>query len=241
MKNFYIILKFIVLLLATNIAIAAGNIPLDSVKIDLDDKAALQRGAKIFVNYCMGCHSASYSRYNRVASDIGISTKQLENNLIFTTDSKGERTKIGSLMKITMTEDYGQKAFGVAPPDLTVIARSHGIDWLYTYLRSFYQDKKQATGFSNKVKAVSMPNVLWQLQGVQVLDKKTNKLSLQKVGHLTPDEFDATIKDLVTFLAYLGEPVQQERKKLGAWVLLFMLFFTILAYFLKRAYWSDIH
>ncbi|RLA08555.1 MAG: cytochrome c1 [Gammaproteobacteria bacterium] len=236
--NTFIALSF---LLVGTVSFAAGNVKLDSVDIDVSDHESLQRGAKTFINYCMGCHSLSYQRYNRMADDIGINIDQLKENLIFTTDKNGKKSKDGALMKITMQKDYTEKAFGVAPPDLTVIARSNGTNWLYTYLRSFHKDEKSATGFANTVKIVSMPNVLWQLQGEQVLDKKTGKFSISKLGLQTPKEFDATIKDLVTFLSYTGEPIQQTRKTLGIWVLLFMLIFTIVAYFLKKEYWRDIH
>ena len=159
----------LLLAVAPSLVLAGGGgIQLDHADIDVSNKEAIQRGAKTFVNYCLSCHSAAYMRYNRLGADAGISDQQLKDNLIFTRDKKGEQTKVGALMTIAMTEDYAKEAFGTKIPDLTVTSRSRGADWLYTYLRTFYVEAGRPTGHNNKAfPDVGMPNVLWELQGVQ--------------------------------------------------------------------------
>ena len=239
----------VLLLVAPAFALASGaGVHLDKANIDPTDKASLQRGVRTFVNYCMGCHSAKYERYNRLARDLGISEDLVIENLMFT----GE--KIGDTMDIALSKSQGKAWFGAAPPDLTLIARRRGVDWLYTYLRTFYQDDSRPFGVNNEVfNNVGMPNVLWQLQGEQkpvyktVTDDEGHEhkvlegVELVKQGSLSPEEFDATIRDLVNFLAYTGEPIKLQRQSLGIKVLLFLALFFVVAYLLKKEYWKDVH
>lgn len=241
----------LLLAVAPSLVLAAGGgVQLDHVNIDVSNKEAIQRGAKTFVNYCLSCHSAAYMRYNRLGADADMTDQQLKDNLIFTRNKKGEQTKVGELMKIAMTEDYAKEAFGTKVPDLTVIARSRGADWLYTYLRTFYVDTGRPSGHNNKAfPDVGMPNVLWELQGVQEaeirVDEKGTKhiesLKITQAGSQSVAEFDQTVNDLVTYLVYMGEPMQLERKRLGIWVLGFLFIFFIVAYMLKKEYWKDVH
>ena len=241
----------LLLAVAPSLVLAAGGgIKLDHADIDVSNKEAIQRGAKTFVNYCLSCHSASYMRYNRIGADADITDQQLKDNLIFTRNKKGEQTKVGELMKNAMTEDYAKEAFGTKVPDLTVIARSRGADWLYTYLRTFYVDASRPSGHNNKAfPDVGMPNVMWELQGVQeaeirVDDKGTKhveSLKITQAGTQSVAEFDQTVNDLVTYMVYMGEPMQLERKTIGMWTLLFLFIFFIVAYMLKKEYWKDVH
>ena len=229
--------------------------PHDKIDIDWSDKAAMQRGARTFVNYCLSCHSASYARFNRVGADLGIPDDMVRDNLIFTTDVNGDKTKVGELMKTTMTPEYAEQAFGTVPPDLSLIARSRGVNWLYNYLRGFYiDDTRVGLGVNNGVfKNVGMPHVLAELQGLQqpkyktVTDSHGNEseiivdFEIIKPGLMTESEYDQTIHDLVAFLDYLAEPYKQTRKNVGTGVLIFLFVFLILAYFLKKEYWKDVH
>ena len=229
--------------------------PNDEIQIDWDDKASMQRGARTFVNYCLSCHSAAYSRFNRVGEDLGIPDDLVRENLIFTTDVNGDKTKVGELMKTTMTSEYAEQAFGTVPPDLSLIARSRGVDWLYNYLRGFYvDDTRTGLGVNNGVfQNVGMPHVLAELQGLQqpiyktVTDSHGNEsevivdFEIIKPGLMTESEYDQTIHDLVAFLDYLAEPYKQTRKNVGTGVLIFLFVFLILAYFLKKEYWKDVH
>jgi len=234
--------KLLIALLAIPmLAFASGaELHLDKAPDRSGDEAALQNGAKLFVNYCLNCHSASYFRYNRL-SGIGLTEQQIKDNLMFTAD------KIGEPMRIAMQRDDAKVWFGAAPPDLTLIARSRasefgsGPDWLYTYLRSFYRDTSRPTGWNNVVfENVGMPHVLWELQGEQVLGED-HKLSLAKPGSLKPEEYDAAVADLVGFLKYIGEPIAGLRKVLGAIIILVLSVLAVFAYGLKREYWKDIH
>jgi ubiquinol-cytochrome c reductase cytochrome c1 subunit len=229
--------------------------PHDKIEIDWDDKAAMQRGARTFTNYCLSCHSAAYSRFNRVGEDLGIPDDLVRENLIFTTDVNGDKTKVGELMKTTMTPVYAEQAFGIVPPDLSLIARSRGIDWLYNYLRGFYiDDTREGLGVNNGVfQNVGMPHVLAELQGLQqpkyksVTDSHGNEsevivgFEIIKPGSMTISEYDQTVHDLVAFLDYLAEPYKQTRKNVGTGVIIFLFVFLILAYLLKKEYWKDIH
>jgi ubiquinol-cytochrome c reductase cytochrome c1 subunit len=221
---------------------AGGGVHLDDANIDVSDNASLQRGAKYFVNYCTGCHSLKYQRYNRLVQDLGLTADEVKGNLMFTTDN------IGDTMTIAMDPQDAEKWFGVTPPDLSVTARARGVDWIYTYLRSFYADEKRPFGVNNTVfPDVGMPNVLWQLQGSQkavvteVDGHKVTKLEMVKPGSLSAEEFDGVARDLTAFLSYVGEPAQLKRKSMGKWVLLFIGIFFIFAYLLKKEYWKDIH
>jgi ubiquinol-cytochrome c reductase cytochrome c1 subunit len=241
---------FAILLLATPLYVlaAGGHVHLDKVNIDTTNKESLQRGAKTFVNYCMGCHSAQYQRYNRLARDLDISEEAVMHNLMFTGD------KIGDHMDTAMHRDDAKRWFGAPPPDLTLVARVRGVDWLYTYLRAFYQDSSRPFGVNNRVfDNVGMPNVLWQLQGEQepvyetVIDSDGHEhrvlkaVELKVAGQQNPAEFDRTVRDLVNFLAYMGDPIKHERKALGVKVLLFLLVLLVVAYLLKKEYWKDVH
>ncbi len=228
---------------------SGATVPLDDPQIDYDSKESLQRGAQAFVNYCMGCHNAEYARYNRVAKDIGLSEEEMVENLVFTSDEAGEPTKVGSLMSIAMDKEYSEQAFGVAPPNLALTARSRGADWIYTYLRSYYDDpSRAATGVNNLVYAgTAMPNVLWSLQGTQVPiykehDGEKHIIGLKSLGdgELSEQEFDRLAGDITNFLVYLADPVRSTRHRIGYWVLSFLLGLFVLSYFLKKEYWKDV-
>ncbi|MCB1878720.1 MAG: cytochrome c1 [Gammaproteobacteria bacterium] len=232
-----------ILALVPLFALASGSGHLDDADLDMGDQASLQRGAKYFVNYCLSCHSAKYQRYNRTARDLGLSEDEVKENLMFTTD------KIGETMTIAMDPENANSWFGVTPPDLSVIARARGVDWIYTYLRSFYLDESRPFGVNNVVfPDVGMPHVMWQLQGTQKAvftehdgQKVFEKFEQVTPGSLSPSEFDAAMRDLTAFLSYVGEPIQMERNRLGIWVLLFIAVFFVLAYLLKKEYWKDVH
>jgi ubiquinol-cytochrome c reductase cytochrome c1 subunit len=201
---------------ATLLAAAAGH-PLDRAPIEPGDLAGLQAGARTFVNYCLNCHGAQYMRYNRLG-DLGLTEAQIRDNLMFAAE------KVGETMTVAMTVKDGKAWFGVPPPDLSVIARSRGADWLYTYLRTFYRDEMTASGWNNRVFAnVAMPHVLWQLQQEQSVM-----------------QYDRTVRDLVNFLVYLGEPAAQSRKSIGIVVLFVLGVLFVFAYAMKKAFWKDV-
>lgn len=223
---------------------ASESVHLDEVYINLRDKASLQRGATLFSNYCLSCHSAAYSRYNRVGRDLGIGDDNIKKNLMFA----GE--KVGDLMKSTMPAKDSQKWFGVTPPDLSLIARSRDPDWLYTYMRSFYIDENSPSGWNNTVfEHVAMPHVLFELQGNQRAiyethgdEKIFSHFEIDEgTGQQTPEEYDLTVTDLVNFLVYLGEPAVLKRYKIGVFVLLFLFILLIPCYLMKKEYWRDVH
>ncbi|ADJ27361.1 cytochrome c1 [Nitrosococcus watsonii] len=220
---------------------SSSNYPLDTVEINVNDKASLQRGAQVFVNYCLSCHSAKYMRYSRMAQDLGLTEQEVTDNLMFTTN------KIHDPMTIAMQPKDSERWFGVTPPDLTLVARSRGPEWLHTYLRTFYLDPSRPNGVNNLVfKDTAMPHVLWPLQGWQELvdkDGKTHstKLELTVAGTLSASEYEKMLDDLVNFMTYMGEPARLEREKLGPWVLLYIALFCGVAYFLKKEYWKNIH
>jgi ubiquinol-cytochrome c reductase cytochrome c1 subunit len=226
---------------------ADENFPLDRAPDNADNFASLQRGAQLFVNYCLNCHSANLMRYNRL-QDLGISQKEIEKNLLFTTD------KVGNTMSVAMRPDDAKAWFGAQPPDLSVEARARNKDWLYTYLRSFYRDDTRPTGWNNMVyDNVSMPHVLWQLQGQRTakfeddIDEKTGEKLRKFVGYqqvtpgtMSPVDYDSAVADLVSYLSWMSEPAQQTRKRLGVWVLLFLGILSFFAWRLNAAYWKDI-
>ncbi len=236
------------------IALAAGgNVHLDEHRTDLHDTASLQRGAQVFANYCMGCHSMEHARYNRVAKDLGIPEELMMENLVFADK------KFGDLMTIAMRQEDSKKWFGATPPDLTLVARVRRPDWVYTYLRSFYEDPSRPWGVNNVVfKDVGMPNVLADLQGLQKLgtanvkvgydtltgqeitERHDNVLYLAEEGALSAEEFDKVVYDLVNFMVYMAEPIALERQTLGWWALLFLAIFFVPVYFLNKEYWKDI-
>ena len=216
--------------------------------VDVSDQASLQRGAKTFVNYCMGCHSLAYMRYNRMGADLGIDEAILQSNLMFGTE------KSGDTMTIAMQKGDARKFFGTEAPDLSVIARSRGADWLLTYLMTFYRDDSRPFGVNNLAfKDVAMPHVLWELQGIQksVLKMVKNKdgtqhevidhLELETPGLLDSKAYKKTVNDLVNFLVYVGEPAQIQRKKTGVIVILYLLVLLVIVYLLKKEYWKDVH
>ena len=218
---------------------------LDRAPIDPRDLVSLQAGARTFANYCQSCHSAKYMRYNRL-EDLGLTPQEIQDNLMFASD------KIGRTMTVAMTEAQGKQWFGVAPPDLSVIARYRGADWLYTYLRAFYRDPKTATGWNNAVfPNVAMPNVLWTLQGERGLDiVKSGEDGHGAVSYewkqLTPGkesgvQYDATVRDLVNYLVYVSEPSAVERRRIGIVVLFALGILFIFAYWLKKEFWKDVH
>ncbi len=224
----------LLLLLAPVLAWAAeAGYPLDRSPHEPTDLVSLQSGARLFVNYCLGCHSAQYMRYNRL-TEIGLTEQQIKDNLLFT----GE--KVGDMMKVPMGAQAKQW-FGVAPPDLSVVARSRGADWLYTYLRTFYRDPKTATGWNNAVfENVGMPHVLWSLQGVRSYDAEKNQWTQVSKGSLSQVEYDMAVRDLVNFLVYIGEPAALKRKTIGIVVLLVLGVLFILTYLLKKEFWKDV-
>ena len=235
-----------------------GGIHLDKADIDLDNKESLQRGAKLFVNYCLSCHSAGYMRYNRMAKDLGLDDKQVQNNMMFIADfsklESGEPGKVGNLMTVALRTADAKKMFGTKVPDLTVRARARGADWLYTYLRTFYLDDSRPFGVNNVAfPDVGMPHVLWELQGLKKPIKETEKdhegnehtvikgYETVVPGKMTDVEYDDAIRDLVNFMVYMGEPAQLVRYKWGIIALLFLFILFIPAYALKKEYWKDVH
>lgn len=238
---------------------AAEHARLDPVHVDLGDQPSLQRGARIFVNYCLSCHSAAYMRYNRMGNDLGISEELVKENLLFAAD------KVGDLMKAVMPKEDAKDWFGTPPPDLTLVARSRGPEWIYTYMRSFYRDAQSPNGWNNIVFAnVAMPHVLYEWQGEQrpvfrtekhtatveeggkrvervVETQVFDKFEIETPGTMTAVEYDRAMRDLTNFLVYLGEPAKLERYRIGVYVLIFLAVFLVFAYLLKKEYWKDVH
>jgi len=245
MKKLIALIAF-ALVPVVGMAAGGGGVHLDPANIDVADEAAIQDGAKTFVNYCMGCHSAQYVRYKQLTK-VGMSENQIKENLMFAGG------KIGDKMTIAMSPADAGKWFGAPPPDLTLVARIRGADWIYTYLRSFYVDPSRPMGVNNTVfPNVGMPHVLTDLQGVQKPiykevehGGKTTKviegLELVEAGSMTPAEYNNTVRNLTTFMAYVSEPVKQERQRLGIWVMLFLVVLFVLAYMMKKEWWKDVH
>jgi len=221
---------------------ASGNeAHLEHAGINIRDVAAVQRGAKLFVNYCLSCHSASYMRFHRLSADLDMTEEMVMKNLVFSD------AKIGDPMNIAMRPEQAQEWFGKVPPDLSVVARARGDDWLFTYLKSFYQDE---TGRWNNLTLpnAAMPHVLWMLQGIQKPvyvqhgdSEAVDHLTLATQGLQSPEEYEESARDLVAFLDYLSEPSKLRRKSIGIWVMLFLTVFAVVAYALKAEYWRDIH
>ena len=213
---------------------------------DLSDRASLQRGAQLYMNYCSGCHSLKYLRYSRMAEDLGLTEDEVMKNLNFT------GAKFGEQVQVSMPAAGGEKWFGKMPPDLSVISRVRGSDWIYTYLKSFYLDESRPLGWNNKLfPNASMPNPLWELQGLQhaefgPVDPATGErhvegLKVAQAGRQSAQEFDQTARDITNFLEYVGEPAALKRQSVGVWVILFLAALTFLAYLLKQEYWKDVH
>jgi len=235
------LLLLLVLTPALALASEAGY-RLDRAPIDSRDLLSLQAGARTFVNYCLNCHGAQYMRYNRL-TDLGLTESQIRNNLILTD------AKVGDTMKVALTLKDGKAMFGAAPPDLSVIGRSRSADWLYTYLRTFYRDEKSPTGWNNAAfPLVAMPHALWSLQGeraLQVVPGKNHgpaeyQWSQISAGTQSTVQYDATVRDLVNFLVYIGEPGANDRKRIGIVVLFALLILFVFAYLLKKEYWKDV-
>jgi ubiquinol-cytochrome c reductase cytochrome c1 subunit len=250
------------LLLLPVLAAASEGAEMKSAQIDLTDKAALQHGAGLYMSYCSGCHSIGYHRYSRTAEDLGLTQEQVEKNLIYNDQKFGETINTG------MNADDAKAWLGKAPPDLSVEARTkeQGADWIYNYLTAFYIDESRPSGWNNSVfPNASMPNVLWELQGVQhpLLEAKKKDadgveetcakgesqgqcvtgytIPEAQAGKVSAEEFDRDARDISAFLAYVGEPAVLKRESMGVWVVLFLAFFTLLAYLLKAEYWRDVH
>ena len=241
-----LILATLLLIAPTALLASGGGEHLEHANIDLRDQASLQRGAKYFMNYCSGCHTLKYMRYNRLAKDLGIDEITLRQNLIF-----GD-AKPGDLITNALRPEDGEKWFGAAVPDLTLEARLRSPDWIYTYLKSFYVDDTRPYGVNNVIfPLVGMPHVLGNLQGRQEAvmepahepgaEPTITGVKLVKQGSLSPQEYDTMVRDITNFLTYVGEPAQLERERLGRYVLLFLGFLFILAYMLKKEYWKDVH
>lgn len=251
------------LVLSPLAALASGEAgQMESAQIDLSDKASLQRGAGLYMNYCAGCHSLSYQRYSRMAEDLGLTQEQVEQNLI------RSDAKFGESMTTGLDPQASTTWLGKAPPDLSVVARTkaEGADWIYNYLRSFYVDESRPMGWNNTVfPGASMPHVLWEMQGAQHPVTEPKHKSAQgdelacakgefngacitgfeipeaQKGSMNPREYDRVARDISAFLAYVGEPAALKRESMGVWVVLFLAFFTFLAYLLKLEYWRDVH
>lgn len=244
---------FALCLLIPSITLASsGGVELMKANVNMNDVGSLQNGAKLYMNYCVGCHSLQYVRYSRIGKDLGIPEDVLKQNLMF-----NPKSKVGDTITTAMKAEDAETWFGVLPPDLSVTARARGADWLYTYFMTFYLDDSRPFGVNNLVfKDVGMPHVLADLQGgyqklTHVDDghgHQTNKLELMPNQEMSAEEAKAqaaayhrSVRDLVSFLVYVGEPAQLQRYPLGWKVLLFLLFFTIVAYLLKKEYWRDVH
>lgn len=245
-------------ILPVTVFAAGAGVPLERAYVDLGDVASLQRGARTFVNHCLSCHGAKFMRYNRMGEDLGISDELLMENMLFASD------QVGDTMHVAMRGEDATTWLGAAPPDLSVVARSRGADWIYSYLLSFYEDTSPTRlhGVNNLVFAgTAMPHVLAELQGVQVLRETTtsegehgeseahgahpasiqDQLELETPGSLNPAQYRKTIRDLVNFLVYMGEPAQLVRYKLGLWVLLFLAVLIVLSRGMYKQYWKDVH
>lgn len=252
MKKLYSqLLSLVLALTGSSLAWAAGggNVPLDKFPAErVTEVAALQNGAKLFANYCLNCHAAAFMRYTRLR-DLELNDTQIKENLMFGSD------RMADTMTVALTAKQGKEWFGAVPPDLTLIARAKGPDYLYTYLRTFYRDPERPTGWNNRVfPNVGMPHVLWELQGQRIAETKPvvdahhpekttlkfDKYAQISAGQLSPGEYDAAVADLVAYLAWMGEPGQNARVRIGVGVLIFLFIFTLIAWRLNAAYWKDI-
>lgn len=237
-----------ILLLAVPFAALAeeGEVALDRAPINMKDKLSLQRGAAIFVNHCLNCHSANVMRYARL-EDLGLTEAQIRDNLVFTGG------KVGDTMTTAMDPKIAKAAFGIVPPDLSLIGRSRSPDWLYSYLRSFYHDPASKTGWNNLVfPNVAMPHVLFEYQGVQALEvdqkmddntgdmRVTKKLVLERPGTLSRLQYDHYTADLVNYLAYMSEPGQASRRHWGILVMFYLAGFLVITLLLKKEFWKDV-
>jgi ubiquinol-cytochrome c reductase cytochrome c1 subunit len=237
-------------LLALLVAFAApaafaeeGGFP--NANVNVHDQASLQRGARLFMNYCVGCHSLKYMRYSQLAEGLGLTEQQVMDNLNFT------GAKFGEPIVSAMPEADAEKWFGKAPPDLSLEVSAKGADWVAAYLKSFYLDPSTTSGWNNTVfPNVAMPFPLWQLQGEQVavMNPPANgqpgtvkELKLAQAGSMTPAQYDRAVRDLTAFLAYVSSPDELVRSRMGAWVVIYLVLFTLFALVLKKEYWKDVH
>lgn len=228
-------------------ALAAGGGALQHAQASVKNTASLQRGAATFMSYCAGCHAIGFQRFSRIAADLDLTEEQVQAYL------NPARQKFGEQMRIAMDPAEAQEWFGKTPPDLSLVARNKpgGPDWTYTFLKSFYVDESRPAGWNNTLLPnASMPNVLWELQGIQRpvyeggdhhVASGPSRLELASPGRLSPAEYDETVRDLVNFLTYVGEPAAIQRTSVGVWVILFLAAFTFLAWLLKHEYWRDVH
>ena len=249
MKKIIILMLALGLMALTSVSIAAGgSFVNEKAHNNIRSTDSLRRGAKTFMNYCMGCHSMEFQRYNRVAQDLNLTEDEMMESLVLT------GAKFPDKMEIAMTEAQGNKWFGKAGPDLTVIAKARGVDWLFSYLLNFYQDDNQANGWNNlTLPNAAMPHILWEMQGVQkaVFDTETDVNGIEHKtfknfeqvtkGTMTAEEYKDMSRDLVNFLDYSSEPAKLIRLSYAPWVLLFVSIFTFLAYMLKVNYFRDVH
>jgi len=237
--------------IATQSMAAGGGVHLEPAEIDPDNVSSLQRGARNFMNYCSGCHSAQYVRFNTIGKDLDLSEEQLVDNLMFNAEKTFET------IQAAMPAKDAERWYGTAPPDMSLMARAKGADYVYNFLKGFYVSEDSPTGVNNTVLAgTSMPHVLWELQGYQEAhfaehvenegtDKESRTIAFEGFEILSPgsmdaEEYDEFVRDTVNFLAYIAEPVRSDRRKLGVWVLMFLIFFFILAAQLKKAIWKDV-
>jgi len=236
MKSVIRIISFIFLLLPVATFAAGGGANLRHADIDTSDIKSLQNGARLYVNYCLGCHSLKHMRFNRFVDELDLTKEEIEQNLMFV----GE--KIFDYLNNTIPNEDAVGWFGIVPPDLTLTARSRGADWLYTYLTSFYADPGRPTGVNNLVfKDVGMPHVLWELQGIQDLTEDGKLVLREGSGSMDKASYDSEMLDLVNFMTYSAEPVKNERVRLGIWVIGFLLILLVISCFLKKEYWKDVH
>ena len=236
----------LLVLIAPAQAFAAGGAALEHAEIDPGNIASLQRGARNFMNYCSGCHSAKYVRYTTIGKYLELSEEQLIDNLMFNAEKTFET------INTSMPTQSAERWFGVAPPDLSLMARSKGVDYIYSFLKGFYVDPDSPTGVDNTVlPGTSMPHVLWELQGFQAakfsehLEGGATSLEFDgfeqlSEGSLDAEDYDEFVRDTVNFLGYIAEPIRSERRKLGVWVLIYLVFFLIIAAMLKKQIWKDV-
>ncbi|HJP98609.1 MAG TPA: cytochrome c1 [Rhodanobacteraceae bacterium] len=250
-KTFRAFARTLAVLLALLVGFAAASPALaeeggyPNANVNVHDQASLQRGARIFMNYCVGCHSLKYMRYSQMAEGLGLTEKQVMDNLNFT------GVKFGDPIVSAMPEADAEKWLGKAPPDLSLEVGAKGADWVAAYLESFYLDPATASGWNNTVfPNVAMPFPLWQLQGEQVAvmnpaekgqPATVKELKLAHPGSMTPEQYDRAVRDLTAFLTYVSSPDELVRSTMGAWVVLYLLFFTLFALVLKKEYWKDVH
>jgi len=236
---------FAAVMLFSASALAAAGGAVQQSGTDLSDRGSLQRGAKLYMNYCSGCHSLQYLRYSRISADLGLTEEQVQENLNFTGVNVGEQ------VHVAMPAAAAIKWFGQAPPDLSVISRVRGSDWIYTYLKSFYLDESRPLGWNNQLfPNAAMPNPLWQLQGLQhaeygeldpaLGERPVTALKITQPGEQDGEAFNQTVRDITAFLEYAGEPAALKRQSMGVWVILFLVMFTFLAWLLKKEYWRDV-